>query len=65
VRAVLELAGVQNVLGKRLGSRSTLNNARVTLKVRALACARAAVAAAAEAAAATAACSLLVPSRCI
>jgi small subunit ribosomal protein S5 len=32
VRAVLELAGVQNVLGKRLGSRSTLNNARVTLK---------------------------------
>jgi small subunit ribosomal protein S5 len=29
---VLELAGVQNVLGKRLGSRSTLNNARVTLK---------------------------------
>lgn len=24
--------GVQNVLGKRLGSRSTLNNARVTLK---------------------------------
>lgn len=32
VRSVLELAGVQNVLAKRLGSRSTLNNARVTLK---------------------------------
>lgn len=32
VRSVLELAGVQNVLAKRLGSRSCLNNARVTLK---------------------------------
>lgn len=32
VRAVLELAGVKNVLAKRLGSRSCLNNARVTLK---------------------------------
>lgn len=29
---VIHPAGVQNVLGKRLGSRSTLNNARVTLK---------------------------------
>ena len=32
VRSVLELAGVQNVLAKRLGSRSVLNNARVTVK---------------------------------
>eukprot|EP00775_Hariotina_reticulata_P008558 gene8558-8740_t len=32
VRSVLELAGVQNVLAKRLGSRSCLNNARVTIK---------------------------------
>ncbi len=32
VRSVLELAGVKNVLAKRLGSRSQLNNARVTLK---------------------------------
>jgi small subunit ribosomal protein S5 len=29
---VLELAGVQNVLAKRLGSRSQLNNARVAIK---------------------------------
>ncbi|GBF92310.1 30S ribosomal protein S5 [Raphidocelis subcapitata] len=32
VRSVLELAGVQNVLAKRLGSRSMLNNARVTVQ---------------------------------
>jgi len=32
VRSVLELAGVQNVLAKRLGSRSMLNNARATVK---------------------------------
>ena len=30
--SVLELAGVQNVLAKRLGSRSQLNNARVAIK---------------------------------
>ncbi len=32
IRSVLELAGVQNVLGKRLGCRSALNNARATVK---------------------------------
>lgn len=32
IRSVLELAGVQNVLAKRLGSRSQLNNARVTIR---------------------------------
>lgn len=32
IKAVLELAGVQNVLAKRLGCRSLLNNARCTIK---------------------------------
>eukprot|EP00195_Chlamydomonas_chlamydogama_P012193 CAMPEP_0202899994 /NCGR_PEP_ID=MMETSP1392-20130828/9370_1 /ASSEMBLY_ACC=CAM_ASM_000868 /TAXON_ID=225041 /ORGANISM="Chlamydomonas chlamydogama, Strain SAG 11-48b" /LENGTH=694 /DNA_ID=CAMNT_0049586301 /DNA_START=96 /DNA_END=2180 /DNA_ORIENTATION=- len=32
IRSVLELAGVQNVLAKRIGSRSQLNNARATVK---------------------------------
>jgi small subunit ribosomal protein S5 len=32
VRTVLELAGVQNVLAKRIGSRNLLNNARATVK---------------------------------
>lgn len=32
IKAVLELAGVQNVLAKRLGCRSLLNNARCTVK---------------------------------
>lgn len=32
IRSVLELAGVQNVLAKRLGCRSLLNNARCTIK---------------------------------
>lgn len=32
VRSVLELAGVQNILAKRLGTRSALNNARCTVK---------------------------------
>lgn len=32
IRAVLELAGVRNVLAKRLGCRSHLNNARATVK---------------------------------
>ena len=32
VRSVLEVAGVQNCLAKRLGSRSNLNNARCTLE---------------------------------
>lgn len=31
VRAVLELAGVQNALGKQLGSDNALNNARATV----------------------------------
>lgn len=31
VRAVLELAGVQNALGKQLGSDNALNNARATI----------------------------------
>jgi small subunit ribosomal protein S5 len=32
VRTVLELAGVQNILAKQLGSKSQLNNARATLE---------------------------------
>jgi small subunit ribosomal protein S5 len=32
VRSVLEVAGVKNVLAKRLGGRSALNNARATIK---------------------------------
>lgn len=32
IRSVLELAGVQNCLAKRLGSRSNLNNARAVIK---------------------------------
>lgn len=32
IRAVLELAGVRNVLSKRLGSNSLINNARATLQ---------------------------------
>lgn len=32
VRVVLELAGVQNVFGKQLGSQNPLNNARATVK---------------------------------
>jgi small subunit ribosomal protein S5 len=32
IKSVLELAGVQNVLAKRLGCRSALNNARATVK---------------------------------
>ncbi len=32
IRPVLELAGIQNVLAKRLGCRSLLNNARVAVK---------------------------------
>ncbi|KAJ9514754.1 hypothetical protein QJQ45_028527 [Haematococcus lacustris] len=32
IRSVLELAGVRNVLGKRIGSRSALNSARATVK---------------------------------
>ncbi len=31
VRTVLELAGVQNILAKQLGSSSPLNNARATV----------------------------------
>lgn len=31
VRVVLELAGVQNALGKQLGSNNALNNARATV----------------------------------
>lgn len=31
VRVVLELAGLQNALGKQLGSDNALNNARATL----------------------------------
>ena len=32
IKSVLELAGVQNVLAKRIGCRSLLNNARATIK---------------------------------
>ena len=32
IKSVLELAGVQNVLAKRIGCRSLLNNARATVK---------------------------------
>lgn len=32
IRSVLELAGVKNVLAKRLGSRNQLNSARVAIK---------------------------------
>jgi small subunit ribosomal protein S5 len=31
IKSVLELAGVQNILSKRLGSSSLINNARATL----------------------------------
>lgn len=31
VRAVLEMAGVENALGKQLGSNNALNNARATI----------------------------------
>jgi len=32
VRTVLELGGVKNVLGKQLGSKNLLNNAKATIK---------------------------------
>lgn len=32
VRVVLELAGLQNALGKQLGSNNALNNARATVE---------------------------------